>query len=35
LDFVFERKDCSRLSCQMKVDASLDGLIIHVPKTQR
>jgi 2Fe-2S ferredoxin len=35
LDCVFERNGCSRLSCQLTVDASLDGLIVHVPKTQR
>ena len=31
---VAERRPESRLSCQLKVDASLDGLVIHVPEQQ-
>ncbi|MDZ4097008.1 MAG: 2Fe-2S iron-sulfur cluster-binding protein [Paracoccaceae bacterium] len=26
-----ERKDCSRLSCQIKMTAALDGLVLQVP----
>jgi 2Fe-2S ferredoxin len=29
-----ERKATSRLSCQIVMDASLDGLIVHLPETQ-
>jgi 2Fe-2S ferredoxin len=29
-----ERKPGSRLSCQITVDAALDGLIVRLPKTQ-
>lgn len=29
-----ERKATSRLSCQIVVDASLDGLIVHLPESQ-
>jgi ferredoxin, 2Fe-2S len=34
LDFAFEPKPVSRLSCQIKVKENLDGLIVHVPKRQ-
>lgn len=27
-----ERRDCSRLSCQIKASAALDGLVLHVPE---
>ena len=30
LDAAFERKDNSRLTCQIEVNDGLDGLIIHV-----
>ena len=30
LDAAFERKDNSRLTCQIEVANSLDGLIVHV-----
>jgi len=30
LDAAFERKDNSRLTCQIEVNDSLDGMIIHV-----
>ncbi len=30
LDAAFERKDNSRLTCQIEVNDELDGLIIHV-----
>ncbi len=29
-----ERKPCSRLSCQIRIDTALDGLVLHVPETQ-
>jgi 2Fe-2S ferredoxin len=31
---VAERKAGSRLSCQIVVDASLDGLVVHLPDAQ-
>ncbi len=34
LDFAFEVKDSSRLSCQIKVTAELDGLVLRVPDKQ-
>ena len=34
LDFAFERKDNSRLSCQLKVSDALDGLIVRMPEKQ-
>ena len=34
LDFAIEVKPNSRLSCQIKVTAALDGLIVRTPKTQ-
>ena len=30
LDAAFERKDNSRLTCQIEISSDLDGLIIHV-----
>jgi 2Fe-2S ferredoxin len=30
LDAAFERKDNSRLTCQIEVNDSLDGMVIHV-----
>jgi 2Fe-2S ferredoxin len=30
LDAAFERKDNSRLTCQIEVNESLDGLVVHV-----
>ncbi len=29
-----ERRPESRLSCQLKIDSGLDGLVIHVPEQQ-
>ena len=29
-----ERKPTSRLSCQIEMSASLDGLVVHLPETQ-
>jgi len=34
LDFAFDVKRTSRLSCQIKVDDSLDGLVVHTPPRQ-
>ena len=34
LDFAFDVKDASRLSCQIKVRDALDGLVVHVPTRQ-
>ena len=34
LDFAFDVRETSRLSCQIKVDDSLDGLIVHTPARQ-
>ena len=34
LDCVFDPRDNSRLACQIKIDASLDGLVVVLPETQ-
>ena len=34
LDFAFEVRESSRLSCQIKVTAALDGLVLRVPDKQ-
>lgn len=34
LDFAYEPKEGSRLSCQIKVTAELDGLVVTVPEKQ-
>lgn len=34
LDFAWEPKEKSRLSCQLKVTEELDGLIVHTPERQ-
>jgi 2Fe-2S ferredoxin len=34
LDFAFEVKDNSRLSCQIKMSDALDGLTVDVPEKQ-
>ncbi|GHD10058.1 2Fe-2S iron-sulfur cluster-binding protein [Tianweitania populi] len=34
LDFAYDVRPNSRLSCQIKVRAELEGLIIHVPERQ-
>ena len=34
LDFAFDVKAQSRLSCQIKVKDALDGLVVHVPSRQ-
>ena len=34
LDFAYDVRPTSRLSCQIKVSADLDGLTVHVPEKQ-
>jgi 2Fe-2S ferredoxin len=34
LDFAFEVRESSRLSCQIKVSEELDGLVVRVPEKQ-
>ena len=34
LDFAYDVRPTSRLSCQIKVRSELDGLIVHVPERQ-
>ncbi|MCG8562625.1 MAG: 2Fe-2S iron-sulfur cluster-binding protein [Hyphomicrobiales bacterium] len=34
LDFAFDVRESSRLSCQIKVTEALDGLIVRVPEKQ-
>jgi ferredoxin, 2Fe-2S len=34
LDCVLDRQPNSRLSCQIKVDRDLDGLVVRVPEAQ-
>jgi len=34
LDFAYEMKPTSRLSCQIKVTDDLDGLVVNVPERQ-
>jgi len=34
LDFAYEVKPTSRLSCQIKVTDDLDGLVVNVPERQ-
>ena len=34
LDFAFDVKPTSRLSCQIKVTDDLDGLVVHTPAQQ-
>ncbi len=34
LDFAFDVQEASRLSCQIKVTADLDGLVVRVPAKQ-
>jgi ferredoxin, 2Fe-2S len=35
LDFAPVRTPTSRLSCQIKLAPNLDGLVVHLPETQR
>ncbi|MCB1421453.1 MAG: 2Fe-2S iron-sulfur cluster binding domain-containing protein [Nitratireductor sp.] len=34
LDFAYEPKENSRLSCQIKVTEELDGLVVRIPEKQ-
>ena len=34
LDFAFDTKDNSRLSCQIKMTDAFDGLVVRVPEQQ-
>lgn len=34
LDFAFDVRPTSRLSCQIKITPDLDGLVVHVPERQ-
>ncbi|MBY0423474.1 MAG: 2Fe-2S iron-sulfur cluster binding domain-containing protein [Parvularculaceae bacterium] len=34
LDFAYEPKETSRLSCQIQITAALDGLIVRLPDMQ-
>ncbi|HSO48051.1 MAG TPA: 2Fe-2S iron-sulfur cluster-binding protein [Rhizobiaceae bacterium] len=34
LDFAWEGRPNSRLSCQIKVSDALDGLVVHIPERQ-
>lgn len=34
LDFAYEPKEGSRLSCQIKVTDELDGIVVHIPERQ-
>jgi 2Fe-2S ferredoxin len=34
LDFGYDVRENSRLSCQIKVTAGLDGLVVHTPERQ-
>ncbi|HWF75543.1 MAG TPA: 2Fe-2S iron-sulfur cluster-binding protein [Caulobacteraceae bacterium] len=34
LDFAFDVKTTSRLSCQIKVDDAVDGLVVRIPERQ-
>ncbi|MEL6297422.1 MAG: 2Fe-2S iron-sulfur cluster-binding protein [Pseudomonadota bacterium] len=34
LDFAFDVRETSRLSCQIKVSDALDGLVVQVPEKQ-
>jgi ferredoxin, 2Fe-2S len=34
LDFAFEPKESSRLSCQIKMSDELDGLVVLIPERQ-
>jgi 2Fe-2S ferredoxin len=34
LDFAYEPKENSRLSCQIQISAALDGLVVRLPEFQ-
>ena len=34
LDFASERQDNSRLTCQLTLDESMDGMVLRLPESQ-
>jgi len=34
LDFVSERQENSRLTCQITLDESMDGMVLRLPESQ-
>ena len=34
LEYAFERRDSSRLSCQMIISEEMDGMVLHLPSSQ-
>ena len=34
IDMVMEPQENSRLSCQIEITDELDGLVVHMPKSQ-
>ncbi|MDB5572385.1 MAG: fdxB [Hyphomicrobiales bacterium] len=34
LDFAYDVRPTSRLSCQIRVSAAIDGLVVHTPEQQ-
>ncbi|MCV3764186.1 (2Fe-2S)-binding protein [Rhizobium sp. TRM95796] len=34
LDFAYDTRPTSRLSCQIKMTDALDGLVVHIPEKQ-
>jgi len=34
LDYAFERRENSRLTCQLVISEAMDGLVIHLPESQ-
>jgi len=34
IEFAWEPRECSRLTCQIRVTDELDGLVLHVPAEQ-
>lgn len=34
LEYAFERRDSSRLSCQLIISEDMDGMVLHLPASQ-
>lgn len=34
LEYAFERRESSRLSCQMIISEDMDGMVLHLPSSQ-
>ncbi|MEH6482975.1 MULTISPECIES: 2Fe-2S iron-sulfur cluster-binding protein [Pseudomonas] len=34
LEYAFERRDNSRLSCQLIISEEMDGMVLHLPSSQ-